>query len=149
MNTESDPQTYAIIGAAMEVHRELRSGFLESVYADALSVERQSRGVPFEREAGCPVFYKGGQLPARFTVDFICYDEIILELKAVKMLTEVDDAQVINYLKITRLERALLINFGARSLQQKRFVYRPDSDEPPIFVPLNLRSSVSICGSIL
>jgi GxxExxY protein len=133
MNSENDPQTYAIIGAAMEVHRELRQGFLESVYGDALAVELASRDVPFEREALCPVHYKGGVLPTRFTADFICFGEIIVELKAVKSLSEIEDAQVINYLKITRYKRAMLLNFGARSLQHKRFVLQSEHDDPPNF----------------
>ena len=71
MDSENDPQTYAIIAAAMEIHRELRNGFLESVYADALAVEFQFRGIFFEREAACHVYYKNGCLPSRFIADFV------------------------------------------------------------------------------
>jgi GxxExxY protein len=131
MSSENDPQTFAIIGAAMEVHTELRSGLLESVYGDALAVEFASRGVPFDREVPGPVYYKGGVLPTRFTADFVCFGEIIVELKAIKMLSEVEDAQVLNYLKITRFSRALLLNFGARSLQHKRFVLQAGERAAP------------------
>jgi GxxExxY protein len=131
MNADKDPQTYGIIGAAMEVHRELGSGFLESVYQDALAVEFVTRKIPFERERRCPVRYKGGVLPSHFEADFVCYGEIIVELKALKTLSAADDAQVINYLRSTGFRRALLLNFGASSLQNKRFVSGPELSASP------------------
>jgi GxxExxY protein len=134
-----DEQTYAIIGAAMEVHGELKNGFLEAVYQDALAVELGLRRIPFEREVVLPMFYKGGQLPSSYRADFICFSEVIVELKALDKLSGVEEAQVINYLKITRHTRALLLNFGARSLEYKRLVLSHSTMK-------NLRSSASICG---
>ena len=120
---KTDEQTYAIIGAAMEAHRELGFGFLEAVYQDALAVELGSRQIPFEREVTLPVFYKGQKLPSSYRADFICFDEVLVEIKALGRLTGVEEAQTINYLKITGLFRALLLNFGARSLEYKRLVF--------------------------
>jgi GxxExxY protein len=131
MNGDKDPQTYAIIGAAMEVHRELGGGFLESVYQDALAVEFVARNIPFERERLCPVRYKGGLLPSHYVADFVCFGEIIVELKVLKALSTADDAQVLNYLKCTGFHRAILLNFGAPSLQPKRFVLGSEKVETP------------------
>ncbi len=127
MNADSgddrDPQTFAIIGAAMEAHRELRHGFLEAVYQDALAVEFAQRGVPFEREALLQVRYKGGLLPGFYKADFICFGTVLVECKAVSALGGSEESQVLNYLRITGLERAVLLNFGTRSLQHKRLIF--------------------------
>lgn len=106
----------------MEVHRELGSGFLEAVYQDALELEFTARGISFFREQPVPVHYKGRQLKTPYRADFVCGGGIIVELKAIKALTDVETAQVIHYLKATGFNRALLINFAAPSLQHKRFV---------------------------
>ncbi len=119
---EQDPQTYAIIGSAMAVHTELGCGFLEAVYQDALEKELFARQIPFVREQTIPVFYKGQPLSTPYRADFVCYGSIIVELKALKKLTEIEDAQVLHYLKATRLERALLFNFGSSQLETKRFI---------------------------
>jgi GxxExxY protein len=117
-----DPETYAIIGAAMEVHRELRHGLVEPVYQDGLEVEFSARGIPFEREKLLKVFYKGKPLPSFFKADFVCFNRVIVECKSQVAIGAVEDAQVINYLRITGLERAVLLNFGTPSLQYKRLV---------------------------
>ena len=117
-----DPETYAIIGAAMEVHRELRHGLVEPVYQDGLEVEFSVREIPFEREKLLKVFYKGKPLPSFFKADFVCYESVIVECKSQASIGAVEDAQVINYLRITGLERAVLLNFGTPSLQYKRLV---------------------------
>ena len=118
-----DPQTHAMIGAAMEVHRQLGPGFLEAVYQEALAIEFAARGIPFSREVELPVFYKEQRLTCSYRADFICYASVIVELKALHAITGVEEAQLLNYLKVTRMERGLLLNFGRPSLEFKRFVF--------------------------
>ena len=117
-----DPRTYAIIGAAMEVHRQLGCGFLEAVYQQALAIELEARAIPFRREVELPVHFKGIRLACDYRADFICHDDIIVELKALRALTGIEEAQLINYLKAANMNIGLLLNFGAASLQHKRFV---------------------------
>jgi GxxExxY protein len=118
-----DPQTRAIIGAAMEVHRELGPGFLEAVYQEALALELADRGIPFQREQGVPIDFKGRRLSCKYRADFVCYGDIIVELKAQQGLTGNDEAQTLHYLKATKLERGLLFNFGRPSLEFRRFIF--------------------------
>lgn len=125
-NMGGDSQTYAIIGAAMEVHSTLGHGFLEAVYLNALAIELGERQIPYQREVPIPVFYKGVKLACGYRVDFLCYGNLLVELKAQAGLTEIDEAQVINYLRATDCERALLINFGAERLQYRRLVFSND-----------------------
>ncbi len=120
---QRDPQTHAIIGAAMEVHRHLGCGFLEAVYQEAFQRELQERSIPFKREVQIPIFYKGSLLKAEYRADFICFDSVIVELKALQKLTGVEEAQVINYLKATRHGIGLLLNFGAKSLEYRRLIF--------------------------
>lgn len=119
---KDDPETYAIIGAAMEVHKELGAGFLERVYQEALAIEFKTRNIPFILEHELPVFFKGQQLNTMYRVDFYCYESIPVEIKALDALTGKEIAQEINYLKANKKRKGLLINFGSQSLQHKRFI---------------------------
>ena len=117
-----DPETYAIIGSAMEVHRLLGSGFLDPAYQEALEVEFGLRSVPSAREVALPIHYKGIQLRVRYRTDFVCFGSILVELKAIDRLTRREESQVVNYLAAGDLGRGLLLNFGHSRLQYKRFV---------------------------
>lgn len=115
-------ESYKIIGAAMAVHRELGCGFLEQVYQEALEIEFQLQGIPYKREAPLLITYKGQNLKKEYIADFICYDKIIVETKALDDLVSKHDSQVLNYLKATGYKLGLLLNFGQESLQRKRLV---------------------------
>ena len=113
--------TKPIIGAAMEVHRNLGCGFLESVYEEAFAIELELQKIPYKRQSNIQIFYKGK--PAKYFVcDFVISDKVVVELKAVEHITEIEQAQLLNYLKVTGLPVGLIINFGAKSLQFKRMV---------------------------
>ena len=110
---------FAIVGAAMEVHRQLGPGFLEVVYRKALVYELTLRQIPFEEEKILPVYYKG-QLVGEYKADIVVDGKIILELKAVSAIIKAHEAQALHYLTATGLQLALILNFGTGSLQQKR-----------------------------
>ena len=114
-------ECFEIIGAAMEVHNVLGCGFKETVYQEAFEKELKLRGIQFFRECPLSVYYKGELLRTDFRPDFICYDKIIVELKAVKELDDVHRSQAINYAKIAGFRLSLLINFGESSLAKERF----------------------------
>ena len=118
-----DKRTYNIIGAALEVHKELGCGFLEAVYQEALQREFKTQGIPHKSQPVVEIFYKGKSLNKAYQPDFICYEEIIVEIKAMSCLTGLEESQLINYLKATGMKVGLLINFGSTSLEYKRFVY--------------------------
>jgi GxxExxY protein len=118
-----DPQTYGIIGAAMEVHRELGRGFLEACYHEALCMELSERGIPFQPEVDLFISYKGRELKCAYRADLICFDNVVVEIKALAQITGVERAQLINYLKATGFRVGLILNFGAESLQFERVVF--------------------------
>ena len=117
-------EVYAIAGAMIEVYKELGPGFLEPVYQEALSLELSVRQVPFVREYPLQIHYKGSLLEKRYIADFLCYGQIILELKALPKLTNIETAQLLNYLKVTRLKLGLIANFGSSPrLEWKRYIF--------------------------
>lgn len=119
---ERDPRSHSIIGAAMAVHSELGPGFLEQVYQEALTVELEDRQVPFQAQVALPIVYRGRELRTTYRADFLCFEAIVAELKAVSALGRIEEAQILNYLKASRLKVGLLINFGGASLEFQRFV---------------------------
>ena len=123
---EKDPQTYEIIGAAMEAHRELGDGFLEAVYQAALVIECTRRRIPFRTEVELPIEYKGMRLSCGYRGDFVCFDNVVVEIKAT--LVPPDQAQLLNQLKATKYRCGILINFGASSLESKRMVFGTENN---------------------
>ena len=116
-------EVYAIVGAAIEVHRELGSGFLEAVYQEAIEIELAERAIPYDKQQTLRIQYKGRRLNKEYSADLICYDRIIVEIKALHRMTGNDESQILNYLKATGLTVGLLINFGSTGkLEWKRFV---------------------------
>ncbi|MCA9940414.1 MAG: GxxExxY protein [Anaerolineales bacterium] len=113
---------YRVVGAAMEVSNVLGAGFLEAVYQEALEIELKSRALPFVAQPTIRIAYKGQLLAKAYIPDFICYDQIIVEIKAIKGLTTIEQAQLLNYLKATGKPVGLLLNFGAPKLEWKRMV---------------------------
>ena len=120
---QKDPRTYKIIGAAMEVHKEMGPGHLEAVYQECLEIEFELQGILFISKPNLSLYYKTRKLKKFYVPDFIVLGDIVVEIKAQKMLTRDDEAQIINSLKSSRHEIGLLINFGEPSLKFKRFIY--------------------------
>jgi GxxExxY protein len=116
-------EVYGIVGAAIEVHRELGPGFLEAVYQEALEIELGLQSIPFEPGKRLPIQYKGRQLTKEYIADLVCLNQIIVELKALDRLSGREEAQVLNYLKATGLRVGILINFGSIGrLEWKRYI---------------------------
>ena len=115
-------ECYKIVGACMAVHRDLGHGFLEPVYQEALAIEFQIQGIPFQREKEIGIIYKGVTLTKTYKADFICHNQIIVELKALGALTNDHVSQLLNYLKATGLRVGLLVNFGTQSLEHHKYV---------------------------
>jgi len=117
-----EKETYSIIGAAMTVHHELGNGFLEAVYQEALEKEFKQRNIPYKREMPIRIYYKDEPLEKCYIADFLCFDNIIIELKAVSSITSDHQGQVLNYLTATRLKLGLILNFGKKSLEHQRII---------------------------
>ncbi|MFB6356613.1 MAG: GxxExxY protein [bacterium] len=114
--------THNIIGCAMEVHNELATGFLEPVYEEALSRELTNENIHHDCQTELEILYKGESLNKKYRADIIVENKVLLELKAISNLSEIEDAQMIHYLKVTNIDVGLLINFAQESLQWKRFI---------------------------
>jgi len=125
--------TEAIIGAAIEVHRALGPGLLESVYEECLCRELELRGVTFERQRPLPVVYKGITLECGYRLDLVVENQVVVELKAVESLLPVHEAQLVSYLKLGRWHVGLLINFNVPVLKDgvRRRVLGLPEDQPP------------------
>lgn len=115
-------ESYKIMGAIYEVHKELGPGLLEKVYQEALKKELKLQGIPFEREKCFTITYKGEELEQKYIADFVCYNKIVLELKAVDNLLPVHKAQVINYLALTGYKLGILVNFNDEKIKPERIV---------------------------
>jgi GxxExxY protein len=116
-------EVYAIVGAAMEVHRVLGCGFLEAVYQEATGIELTERSIPCAPQVELEVHYNKHHLKKFYIADFIAFDKIIVEIKAINQLSSLEESQLLNYLKATGFEAGVLINFGAEHLQWKRMVH--------------------------
>jgi GxxExxY protein len=123
-------ETYKVIGACMNVHNEIGSGLLEAIYQEALEEEFNLSNINYLKEEILKVYYKGKLLNKRYQVDFLCFDEIIIELKAVSALNVSHQSQLINYLNISKKQVGLLINFGAQKLEFQRLVNTQKRHKP-------------------
>ena len=115
-------EVYRIVGAAMEVSNTLGCGFLEAVYQEVLGIEFSDADIPFEAQKRIVITYKDKVLSKEYIADFVCFDRIIVEVKAIKKITEVEEAQIINYLRASKLPVGLIINFGGTKMEWKRYV---------------------------
>jgi GxxExxY protein len=116
-------ETYQVVGAAMEVYYKLGTGFLEPVYQQALAIELKQRSILFEQQKRFQIDYKGTILEKEYVADFVCFDQVIVEIKALNQLSPVDWSQVLNYLKVSRMRVGILFNFGSVGrLEWKRLV---------------------------
>ena len=115
-------EIYLVVGAAMAVHRELGCGFLEAIYKEALEIEFKVRNIPYQKEVKLDIYYKKQLMNKYYMADFICFDKVIVEVKALSELTPEHESQLINYLTATRLKTGLLLNFGKKNLEYKRMV---------------------------
>lgn len=124
MKLEFENETYAILGACFEVYKDKGCGFLEDVYQECLEMEFEDRKIPFSAQIELDLFYKERKLRKKYKPDFFCYDQVVVEIKAVKRLEEAHTAQLINYLKATGRKVGLLVNFGHYpKVEYKRIVY--------------------------
>ncbi len=115
-------EVYQLVGAAIDVHNQLGCGFLEPVYQEAYSIELNRRQIPFTAQKILPIYYREQKLNKSYVADFLAYEKIIVEIKALEQLSTREESQLINYLKATTLEVGILINFGAEKLEWKRRV---------------------------
>lgn len=121
-------EVFRIIGAALEVSNHLGCGFLEAVYQEALGIEFAERRIGHEPQKRITISYKDTVLRKEYVADFLCQDRIIVEIKAIKAITGVEEAQLLNYLKATGLPLGLIINFGSKKLEWKRYANTKSDD---------------------
>jgi GxxExxY protein len=126
-------ESYKIIGACMQVHNNLGPGFLEAVYEEALEKEFRNLSIPYNKQAKLNIFYNDEKLSKTYRADFICYEKIIVEIKAVSIVPMAFSKQLRNYLKATNLELGILINFGESSLTYKRILNKPNPNHSDKF----------------
>ena len=116
-------EVFDIIGAAIEVHKGLGHGFLEAVYQEAFEIELNKKAIIYEKEKRLSITYRGNKLNKYYIADFVCFDKIIVEIKAINKLSNDNYAQVLNYLKVTGYKVGVLLNFGSKSLEYKRLIF--------------------------
>jgi GxxExxY protein len=137
---EQDPQSYTIIGAAMEVHSVMGHRFLELAYHRALQMEFEDRGIPCVSEVEIPLAYKGRDLGVTWRADMLCFDDLLVELKAIPQLGRQERAQLRHYLVAAGVERGLLLNFGAPSLEFERVTQTSSQSLIPEDIPASQAS---------
>ncbi len=121
-------EVYAIVGAGIAVHSYFGNGFLEAVYQEALELELGERGIPFKSQVKMNLCYRGTELSKKYTADIVCYDKIVVELKAISALTKTEESQLLHYLKATGMQVGILMNFGSyRKMEWKRMVSSDDT----------------------
>ena len=121
-------EVFRIIGAAMEVSNHLGCGFLEAVYQEALGIEFADRRIAYEAQKRIEISYKDSVLSKEYVADFLCMDRIIVEIKAIKAITGIEEAQLLNYLKATGLPLGLIVNFGSKKLEWRRYANTKSDD---------------------
>ena len=128
LTDENEIAIFDIIGAAMDVHSELKCGLLEAVYAEAMTIELDNRGVEYEAEVNLPIFYKGKLMKKQYRMDIVCRD-VVVELKAVEEILPEHRLQLFNYLRLTKKTFGILINFGESSLHFEKYYYEQETNE--------------------
>lgn len=136
-------EMYSIVGIALEVHKCLGRGLEEAIYQEALEFELNNQSIRYEAQKPLHMYYKGHQLTKQYIADLICNDGIMVELKAVEHISSEHRAQLMNYMRITKIRRGLLINFGERSLRAERYIYQDETDDFALINKLNLKKYVT------
>lgn len=136
-------EMYAVVGAALEVHRCLGRGLEEAIYQEALELELKEMDIKFDAQKKLHMYYKNHELNKVYMAVLICFDGIMVELKAVDHVISEHRAQLMNYMRITKIRRGLLINFGEKSLRAERYIYQDETDDFALINELNLKKYVT------
>ena len=142
MTKQDYKDIYDVVGAAMEVHKTLGRGLFEPVYQEALEMEMKSRGMAPEREKQLSFYYKSVKMEKTDYADFL-YKDIIIELKSVESICSDHRAQLFNYMRITKKNRGLLLNFGEKSLRAERYLYISEDDNFVLLTQENYKDYIS------